>query len=263
MSSAGPSRSSDLATVSLRGIALHAVSETQVIEHVTGAWREGAGGWIVTLNLQHLHRCEHDEAYRRLVQEADLLVADGAPLVWASRLQRTPLPQRVAGSDLIGSLSRAAASCGRSVFLLGGAAGAAEGAARALTDIDPGLHIAGTLVPHFEEAPDEATLEEIGGVLREAAPDLVFVALGSPKQERLIRALRTQLPAAWWIGVGISFSFLSGDVRRAPRWMRRLGLEWAHRLAQEPRRLGRRYLIEGIPFGIRLMIGSIMSRMSH
>jgi N-acetylglucosaminyldiphosphoundecaprenol N-acetyl-beta-D-mannosaminyltransferase len=88
----------------------------------------------------------------------------------------------------------------------------------------------------------------------------VFVALGSPKQEKLIRALRAEYDTAWMIGVGISFSFLAGRVKRAPRWMQKLGLEWVHRLGQEPKRLAKRYLIDGVPFGIRLLVTSASRR---
>src|SRR6185503_14088249 len=102
----------------------------------------------------------------------------------------------------------------------------------------------------FESDPKE--MERLAAALSEAAPDIVFVGLGSPKQEKLIGRLRSTLPGAWWLGVGISFSYLTGDVRRAPVWMRRCGLEWFHRLTSEPGRLARRYLVEGIPFGLRL-----------
>ncbi len=86
------------------------------------------------------------------------------------------------------------------------------------------------------------------------APDIVFIALGSPKQENLIQQIRSLLPKAWWLGVGISFSFLSGDVTRAPRWMQRLGIEWLHRLAQDPKRLFHRYVVVGVPFGTNMLL---------
>jgi N-acetylglucosaminyldiphosphoundecaprenol N-acetyl-beta-D-mannosaminyltransferase len=94
-----------------------------------------------------------------------------------------------------------------------------------------------------------------------SSPDVVFVALGSPKQERVIGELRSLLPAAWWLGIGISFSFVSGAVQRAPLWVQRLGLEWLHRLVQEPRRLARRYLVDGLPFAARLFANALVQRL--
>ena len=242
-----------LPTVDLRGVRVHAVSETDAIAHMMGELDAGRGGMVVTPNLDHLHRCLHDIAFAAMVSEADLVLADGMPLVWAARLQGTPLPQRVAGSNLITTLSGAAASSARSVFLLGGALGTAEGAARVLTQKFPALSVAGTLCPPVGFENDPAKMAEIIETLSTARPDIVFVALGSPKQERLIVKLRPLLPQAWWLGVGISFSFLCGDVRRAPLWMQRCGLEWLHRLLQEPRRLFRRYVVVGIPFAFSLL----------
>jgi N-acetylglucosaminyldiphosphoundecaprenol N-acetyl-beta-D-mannosaminyltransferase len=144
-----------LPEVTLRGVRIHALSEAALIEHVTSSLAAGRGGWIVTLNLQHMHRCDTDPSYRELVADADVVVADGMPLVWAARLQGTPLPERVAGSDLVSTLSAAAGRAGRSVFLLGGNPGAAEGAAQALQDRCPGLRVAGIEVPvqGFEREP--------------------------------------------------------------------------------------------------------------
>ena len=96
-----------------------------------------------------------------------------------------------------------------------------------------------------------------------AKPNIVFVALGSPKQEYLINRIRQVLPSAWWLGVGASFSFLAGDVKRAPTWMRRAGLEWLHRLVQEPRRLFHRYIVVGLPFGFSLMSRALWNGLPH
>ena len=242
-----------LPTVDLRGVRVHAVSEADAICHMMAELDAGRGGMVVTPNLDHLHRCLHDIAFAAMVSEADLVLADGMPLVWAARLQGTPLPQRVAGSNLITSLSQGAAHAGRSVFLLGGSPGTAEGAARALSEKFPSLKVVGTLCPPVGFENDVGMMAEIIQKLSAARPDIVFVALGSPKQERLIVKLRPLLPHSWWLGVGISFSFLCGDVRRAPLWMQRCGMEWLHRLVQEPRRLFRRYVVVGIPFAFSLL----------
>ncbi len=240
-------------TVELHGVDLHAITEAACIRHILDEIHVQRGGMVVTPNLDHLRRCTHDVNFSALVAEADLVVADGMPLVWASRLQGTPLPERVAGSNLISSLSVAAGERGRSIYLLGGSPGTAEAAARVLRERHPCVKVAGTYYPPigFEDNPTH--MSEMVQGLTSAAPDIVYVALGSPKQERLIARLRPILPAAWWLGVGNSFSFLCGDVRRAPRWMQKCGLEWVHRLCQEPRRLFRRYVVVGIPFATSLL----------
>ena len=247
--------------VRIMGVRLHAACEDEVNEHIVRSARSGVGGVVITPNLDHLRRAVRDPAYRSMIEHASLSVPDGFPLVLASRIQGTPLPARVAGSDLISSLSACAAQAGLSVFLLGGDPGTAERAGEVLRDRHPDLVVAGTYCPPMGFERDRAIMDEMRRMLRESGAHIVFVALGSPKQERLIAQVRAELPQAWWLGVGISFSFLCGEVPRAPRWMRRCGLEWFHRLISEPRRLFRRYLIEGMPFAARLMLHSLRVRL--
>ncbi len=246
-----------LPVVRLKGVEVHAITEQQTIEHILRCLDEGIGGTVVTPNLDIVRRCTKDLQFATLVSESDLVVPDGMPLVWASRLQGTPLPQRVAGSDLITSLSLAAARHGKSIFLLGGDPGAAEGAAEVLRARAPDLKVAGTYVPPygFENRADE--MSKLIDALNTAKPDIIWVALGSPKQEYLINRIRQTLPGSWWLGVGISFSFLTGDVKRAPVWIQRLGLEWFHRVAQEPKRLFKRYFVHGLPFAATLMMSAV------
>ncbi len=253
----GPSAASErLPSIELFNVKLHRVTEQRCVEFIISELDAGHGGVVVTPNLDHLRRCVRDLHFGALVAEADLVVADGMPLVWASRLQGSPLPERVAGSNLISSLSKAAAACGRSVFLLGGAEGTAKGAAEVLLKRHPELKIVGTYCPQigFESKPKQ--MAEIVAMLTKAKPDIVFVALGSPKQEHLIAKLKPYLNNAWWLGVGVSFSFLTGHVKRAPLWMQRAGVEWLHRLCQEPRRLFKRYIVSGVPFAANLFLRS-------
>jgi N-acetylglucosaminyldiphosphoundecaprenol N-acetyl-beta-D-mannosaminyltransferase len=221
----------------------------------------GRGGWVVTPNLDHLRRLAADRKLRALYAHATLVVPDGMPLIWAAKLQGTPLPERVAGSSLITTLSAAAAENGRSIFLLGGDPGTAEGAAKVLQRNFPGISIAGADCPPLGFEKDQAHLDRVIALLQKARPDIVYVALGSPKQEWLIGQLKGYLPRAWWLGIGISFSFVSGQVRRAPEWMQRAGLEWVHRLCQEPRRLAKRYLVHGVPFAGSLLTSALVHRM--
>jgi N-acetylglucosaminyldiphosphoundecaprenol N-acetyl-beta-D-mannosaminyltransferase len=252
-----------LPAVELDGVLLNALTEKQSIEFILDELDAGRGGVAITPNVDHIRRCKRDLQFAAIMAESDLVVPDGMPLVWASRLAGTPLPQRVAGSDLISSLSAAAAARGKSIYLLGGTQGTADSAARILQGRNPFLRIAGTACPPLGFDQDTAQIEAIAGKLKLARPDIVFVALGSPKQERLIDQIRPALPHAWWLGVGVSFSFLSGDVRRAPVWMQRNGLEWLHRLSQEPRRLFRRYVIVGLPYAGWMLLTSATTGLSR
>jgi N-acetylglucosaminyldiphosphoundecaprenol N-acetyl-beta-D-mannosaminyltransferase len=200
---------------------------------------------VVTPNVDHLVRAVRDPSYAALVAGAGLVLADGQPVVWAARLLGRRLAGRVAGSDLLPALCARAAVTGWRVFFLGGDYGVAERAREVLMARHPGLRIVGTYCPPmgFERSPLE--LRQAVEAVRAARPELVFVGLGSPKQERFIAAHMHEYGPAVSIGIGVSFSFVAGDVRRAPRWMQRLGLEWLHRLWQEPRRLWRRYLLNG------------------
>jgi N-acetylglucosaminyldiphosphoundecaprenol N-acetyl-beta-D-mannosaminyltransferase len=247
--------------IRLLGMPLSVVTEDQAVAHIVQSARSGRGGWVITPNLDQLRLFRRDPHLRPMYEAASLVVADGMPLVWASRIQRTPLPERVAGSSMILTLSAAAAKAGLTVFFLGGNPGAAELAAEELVRRQPELNVAGCHCPPFGFDKDPAELARIRQMLAQARPDIVYVGLGFPKQERLIEKLRPSLFNAWFLGIGISFSFVAGQVKRAPRFMQRLGLEWLHRLAQEPGRLLRRYLVHGIPFAIMLLAKTIVVRM--
>jgi N-acetylglucosaminyldiphosphoundecaprenol N-acetyl-beta-D-mannosaminyltransferase len=240
-------------TARIGGAPVGIVTEAEVVDEILGGAAGGKGVWTVTANLDHLRLYRADPEARRLIDEADLVVADGMPLVWASRLAGTPLPERINGTNLIWALGEAAARRGQSIFLLGGSPGRAASSAEVLAGRFPGLEIAGAACPPlgFEHDPDE--IERLGSTLRAASPDLILVGLGFPKQDLFARRMRTLLPASSFIGVGGAFDFISGDFSRAPRWGQEMGLEWLFRLAQEPRRLARRYLVDGAPFAFNLL----------
>lgn len=249
-----------LPTISLMGLDVAAVSEQAAIEYVIRELQGGRGGWICTANLDILRQWTRSPALRELLADVDLVVADGMPLVWASTLQRTPLPERVAGSTLTVTLTAAAARVGASVFLLGGNPGTAEQAGKRLAFMNPGLRLAGTLCPPFGFESSPGLVAEMEQVLTDAAPDIVYVGLGFPKQEQVIARLRASLPNTWFIGCGVSFSFIAGEFGRAPVLVQKAGLEWLARLVQEPKRLWRRYLVAGLPFLVRLLASSVASR---
>lgn len=251
--------------VDLMGLPVDQLNEAETIETVLDAVGAGRGGCLFTPNLHHMQAYANGadgEVYERSskLPGARLVVADGMPLIWASRLRGTPLPERVAGSNLIWSLTAGAAQRGASIFLLGGNPGAAEACAERMRAEYPDVRIAGLTSPPHGFDKDERAISEIVATLRAAAPEIVYLALGFPKQEELALELARHLPATWFVGVGISFSFVSGEVQRAPRWMQAAGLEWIHRLVQEPRRLFRRYLIDGLPFAARMFTHALRSR---
>ncbi len=199
---------------------------------------------------------------RPLFESADFLLADGMPLIWASRLAKLEgggLRERVPGSTLAVKLAARAASHGWRIFLLGGAPGTADAAARVLRATHSELQIAGTACPALGFESDPEQMRALEEQLVAAAPDVVYVALGFPKQELLIQRLRHVLPRATFIGVGISLSFIAGTVQRAPGWVQRLGLEWTHRLMQEPKRLARRYLIHDLPFAVFVLFPHVVA----
>jgi N-acetylglucosaminyldiphosphoundecaprenol N-acetyl-beta-D-mannosaminyltransferase len=246
--------------VELMEVAFDCCTRAQAVDFVADELGAGRGGWILTPNLHHMRTVTRDPQARAYVDAADLVVADGMPLVWASRLQGTPFPERVAGSDMVWDLSASLARNDRSVFVLGGAPGVATRAADVLRHRQPALRVAGIHSPSWGFTADEAELAQIRQAIADADPDLVLVGLPFPVQERLIQSLFATFPKTWFAGLGVSLSFVSGDVRRAPLWMQRIGLEWVHRLAQDPRRLARRYLIDGLPFLPRLAASALRNR---
>jgi N-acetylglucosaminyldiphosphoundecaprenol N-acetyl-beta-D-mannosaminyltransferase len=249
----------DNSAVEILEMRLDAVSPQEAVSRIIDSTD---GGCVLTPNLQHLRAYHRSPAVRRAFQRCELVIPDGMPLIWASRVQGTPLPGRVAGSDLVWSLTQEAASRGRTVFLLGGSPGTADEAAAELCRRFPGLGVAGTHCPPlgFEHSPQE--VQEIRTRIADTRPDLVYIGLPLAKQLLVMDSLRGTVPRAWQVGLGATFSFVCGDIRRAPFWVQRTGFEWLFRLGQEPRRLGRRYLVEGLPFFVGLMTSAAGRRIS-
>jgi N-acetylglucosaminyldiphosphoundecaprenol N-acetyl-beta-D-mannosaminyltransferase len=251
----------DRKRVEVGGLPIDAMTEVEVVEQVRSELRAGRGGWIATPNVDHLRHASRDPRLAELIRSAQISVADGAPVVWAARLSGRPIPARVTGADLLWSLSAAAAADGRSVYLLGGEPGVPERAAKALQLAYPDLEIAGTCSPPRGFELDPAELNKCRDGVVAAAPDLVFVGLGFPKQEHIISGFTGLLPKTWWLGCGAALPFAAGDLQRAPGWMRPLGLEWLFRLVHEPRRLFKRYVREDAPFALVLLTGALMTRL--
>jgi N-acetylglucosaminyldiphosphoundecaprenol N-acetyl-beta-D-mannosaminyltransferase len=239
---AGPPRP----RVSLQGVQLDRVDLQDAVSTLRGFLHAPGCHQVVTVNLDFVTMAERNSKFRQIINEADLVVADGMPLVWVSRLKHERLAQRVTGVELVHESCRLAVETGRSVFLLGGAPGIADRAADALRRRYPGIEVAGTYSPPIGPLtpPEERRILDM---IDAAQPGFLFVALGAPRQDVWIRAHRHELSASVAIGVGCVLDLLAGVVRRAPRWMQHSGLEWAYRLGQEPHRLWRRYLVNDVP----------------
>ncbi|GAA3094088.1 hypothetical protein GCM10010485_35380 [Streptosporangium carneum] len=243
------------------GLAVDPMTEGEVVDHVVAALKRGEGGHLVTPNVDICWAAARDPEAREIIERADLVVADGMPLVWAAKLLGTPVPGRVTGADLVWSLSEAAAFYHHPVYLLGGPPGVARQAADRLRERHPRLLVVGAdAPPHGFETTQEG-YARVKDALLAAAPRLVFVGLGFPKQDRLIARLREDLPTTWFVGCGAAITFAAGAVRRAPMWMRRAGLEWLFRLLNEPGRLARRYLLHDLPFALVLLTTCLFRRL--
>ncbi len=235
--------------VNIGGVAIDPYSFDQVVDRIiTHALADGTPEYVVTPNAQHIILLQKDAHFQEIYRHAFLVVPDGVPLLWAGKVLGTPLDGRVNGTDLFERLCAVAADKGLKVFLLGGRPEAAQRAQIVLQQRHPALQIVGTYCPSygFESRPEELT--QINVQIKTAAPDLLFVGLGAPKQEKWIETHYRELEVPVSVGIGVSFELVSQMVQRAPVLMQKLGLEWLFRLIMEPRRLWRRYVIGNVQF---------------
>ena len=236
-------RRPDPGRISIAGVPIDPVDMLEARRRLRAALAGTRLFQVSTVNLDFLARAQRDPRIRGVFHRSDLNVADGAPVVWLGRLLGADMAGRVAGADLVPALLSDAAQVGARVFLLGGEDGVAAAAGAHLHEDYPGLVVAGTYEPPRARIEDMNNAEIVDRI-RKAQPDLLLVALGHPKQDRWIDMHRDLLPVSVAIGVGCVLDLIVGRSRRAPRWMRAAGLEWAYRLAQEPRRLLGRYITD-------------------
>lgn len=216
--------------------------------------------YVCTGNLDHLAIAEEDAEFKRAYANADFVVADGAPVVWLSKIAGSPLKERVAGSDLFWTLGRASAENGITLFFLGGVPGAADKAKAVLEARYPGARIVGTYCPPFETFATNEEQARIADEVKRASPDVLLVAFGAPKQEKWIAANKDRLGVPVSIGVGGSFEMASGTLKRAPLWVQQAGLEWAFRFGQQPRRLFHRYFVRDLPHLGKAVVRTLRDR---
>jgi exopolysaccharide biosynthesis WecB/TagA/CpsF family protein len=252
---AGEAHQQERGRVDIAGVPIDPVDMSEARRRMRSALAGPRLFQVSTVNLDFLVRAQSDPHARRIFERSDLNVADGAPVVWLGRLLGVDMAPRVAGADLVPAFLADAAKVGGRVFLLGGEDGVAAAAGERLVELYPGLVVAGTFEPP-RAAIEDMDNSQIIYRIAEAKPDLLLVALGHPKQERWIDMHRDQLPVSIAMGVGCVLDLIAGRSRRAPRWMQEAGLEWAYRLAQEPRRLVGRYVTDAawlVPIAVKAL----------
>ena len=224
----------------MMGVPLDQLNTAQALEIISEMIASRTPHLLATANVDFLAQVQNDEALRRILVDADLILCDGTPLIWMSKWLGDPLPERIAGSDLVPLLLDLAQNNGHRVFFLGGRDEVVAVAEDKIKERWPGLQIAGMYSPPF--APmDKMDHADICRRIRESNADMLFVSFGCPKQEKWLAMNYRDAGVPVAVGVGATIDFLAGAVKRAPVWMRKTGLEWFFRVAQEPKRLARRY----------------------
>ena len=206
----------------------------------------GKKSYVVAINVDVVMKIENDAYLKKVVDEADMVLVDGKPLVWISGILGKPLKAKISGSDLVPQLCNVAAKKGYSIFIIGGKDGVADRAKRKLEDELPGIKIVGAYAPPFGFEKDEVELRKINKMISEVKPDLLVACFGCPKQEKWIYENYQKYNAKVSICAGATVDFLAGNVKRAPRWMSEHGLEWFYRFLQEPKRMFKRYFVDDV-----------------
>ncbi|MHB1418805.1 MAG: WecB/TagA/CpsF family glycosyltransferase [Bacillota bacterium] len=217
------------------GISVDRVDMKGALQLIEEFIREGSPHLIFAANPEKVMRVEQDGELKEILQQAHLVIADGTGIVWAAKVFGRSLPERVTGIDLMHAITALSASRGYRVYFLGAAPGVAEEASTRLARIYPGLQVAGTHHGYFRPEEEAELIQEVNF----CRPDVLFVAMGSPRQEKWLHRHREQLEVPVCMGIGGSLDVITGRVDRAPRWMQQVGLEWSYRLLRDPRRVVR------------------------
>lgn len=222
--------------VKILGVPVYPLTMNESVAVLEEKLQKKEQAFVVTANAEIIMMCQQDKEYNNIVSEqADLVLPDGAGAVWAGRYLGNEVPERVAGFDLYNQLLKLSADKGYKAYFFGGAPGVAEAAKNKAEELYPGVQIVGCRNGYFNETEEEAIIKEIN----DATPDMLFVALGAPKQEKWLVKYRNQLKPRVLMGIGGSFDVLAGKMERAPKWMQEASLEWAFRLYKQPSRFMR------------------------
>lgn len=202
--------------------------------------------YVVTPNVDHIVRLEKDDELQKVYKNASLILTDGKPLIWISKWYKTPIKEKISGSDLFPRVCQLAANKNYTMYLLGAAEGVADTAARNLMKKYPGLNIVGTYSPPFGFEKNKQEMNKIKTQIQDVHPDILIVGLGCPKQEKFMYYHCKELGVPISFGLGASIDFEAGNIKRAPKWMSNHGLEWLYRFSKEPKRLFKRYFVDDL-----------------
>lgn len=202
--------------------------------------------YVVAINVDVVMKIENDSYLKEVIDSADMVLVDGKPLVWISKIHGKPLKAKISGSDLVPLLCEVAAEKGYKIFIIGGKDGIAEQAKAKLKNRLPKIKIVGTYAPPFGFEKNKSELNKINQMISEVHPDLLIACFGCPKQEKWIYENIEKYDAKVSVCAGATVDFLAGCKKRAPRWMSNCGLEWLYRFLQEPRRLFKRYFVDDL-----------------
>ena len=241
-----------IARTNILGVGVSAVNMDLAVAAIEGWIQRSEPHYVCVATVNNITECQRDPEFRRIHARSGMVTPDGMPLVWLSQLKGARHVKRVYGPDLMLEMSQVSVEKGYRYFLYGGGEGIADRLASKLIERYPGLQIVGTDTPPFSPLTteeDQAAIERINA----AKPDIVWVGLSTPKQERWMASHVHKLNVPVLIGVGAAFDFHAGVKKQAPHWMQRSGLEWLHRLACEPRRLWKRYFINN-PWFVGLVL---------
>ena len=216
----------------------------ETLQAVDSLISENKSAYVVTPNVDHIVKLETDQELQAAYANASLILTDGKPLLWIAKWYGTPIKEKISGSDLFPLLCDMAAKKGYRMFFLGAAEGVAAKAAQSLSERYTGLQVVGTYSPPFGFEKDSVEMDKIKAMIQEAKPDILIVGLGCPKQEIFMYHHCQELCVPVSFGLGASFDFEAGNVKRAPKWMANHGLEWLFRITQDPKRMAKRYLVD-------------------
>ena len=237
--------------VNVLGVGVSVLNLQTALDAIAEAVREKRKGYICVTGVHGVMEAQDDEMFRKILNHAFLCTPDGMPMVWMGKIRGHTEMRRVYGPDLMLDVCKWSETSGAKHFFYGGADGVAKSLAEKLKARFPKMVIAGTFTPPFRplDAEEEKQFAE---TIRAARPDIMWVGLSTPKQEKFMAEFLPKLDATLMIGVGAAFDFHSGRVKQAPRWMQRSGLEWFYRLCQEPRRLAKRYFRNNPLFALKI-----------
>jgi len=222
------------------------ITMEEAVASISTFVKSGKKSYVVPVNVDVIMKIEKDPELKKITDQADMVLVDGKPLVWISKLYKRPIKEKISGSDLVPKLCELSAEHGYTIFMIGGREGIAEQAKRNIEKQCPGVQIVGTYSPPIGFEKDQNELEKINQMISNTKPDLLIACLGCPKQEKWIYDNYQKYNAKVSICAGGTVNFLAGNVKRCPQWMSEHGLEWLYRFFQEPNRLFKRYFTDDV-----------------